>query len=182
MSYHTLWTTLVFMHAVILSGLMKEGGEIPWATILSGGLSMWLASLAFIPIPSFRFKCGHPPGKAPFQHGYGIAGDDRRRCCRTYTLLDLCSLELADPAEGIDRNRRGGLLIAANTSDYAWFQYLIGKIQTLGKKCKPALHLPYLFYFMKHSYTFYLFLQPFILSYLPSIYNLKLETFSTKKL
>lgn len=50
MSCHVFLAALVFMFAVILSGLVTGGGKIPWTTIVAGGLAMWLASLPLIPV------------------------------------------------------------------------------------------------------------------------------------
>lgn len=50
MAYHALLATLILIAAIIVSGLITAGGQIPWIKILSGGFTIWLTSLAVIPL------------------------------------------------------------------------------------------------------------------------------------
>ena len=50
MACHTLLATLVLIAATIISGLFTAGGEIPWVKIFAGGFTLWLTSLAVIPL------------------------------------------------------------------------------------------------------------------------------------
>jgi ABC-2 type transport system permease protein len=50
LAYYALMSTLVLMGAVLASGLLTAAGAIPWSSIVSGGLVIWLAALGTIPI------------------------------------------------------------------------------------------------------------------------------------
>ena len=50
MAYHLLFSTLVLMAAVLLSGFLTASGTIPWFTIVAGGLTIWFTSLPLIPL------------------------------------------------------------------------------------------------------------------------------------
>ncbi|TDT63303.1 lantibiotic immunity ABC transporter MutE/EpiE family permease subunit [Fonticella tunisiensis] len=50
MAYHTMLATLVLIAVIIISGLITAGGEIPWVKIFVGGFTIWLTSLAVIPL------------------------------------------------------------------------------------------------------------------------------------
>ncbi len=50
MAIHTLLATLFLMIALVISGFISAGGAVPWLEIFAGGMTMWLASLALIPV------------------------------------------------------------------------------------------------------------------------------------
>ncbi|MEZ0537890.1 lantibiotic immunity ABC transporter MutE/EpiE family permease subunit [Caldicellulosiruptoraceae bacterium PP1] len=50
MAYHMMLATLVLIAVIIISGLITAGGEIPWVKIFAGGFTIWLTSLAVIPL------------------------------------------------------------------------------------------------------------------------------------
>lgn len=50
MATHSLLSTLVLIVAIIISGLITAGGDIPWGKIFAGGFTIWLTSLALIPL------------------------------------------------------------------------------------------------------------------------------------
>jgi ABC-2 type transport system permease protein len=50
MGFHTLSATLVLIAAIVLSGLITASGGIPWGRIFAGGFTVWLVSLAIIPL------------------------------------------------------------------------------------------------------------------------------------
>jgi len=50
MAYHTFLATLVLIAVTITTGLITAGGEIPWGKILAGGFTVWISSLAVIPL------------------------------------------------------------------------------------------------------------------------------------
>ncbi|MGA8942110.1 MAG: lantibiotic immunity ABC transporter MutE/EpiE family permease subunit [Thermoactinomyces sp.] len=50
MALHTLVATFFLMGAIAISGFISADGPVPWFKIFTGGLVIWLASLAIIPI------------------------------------------------------------------------------------------------------------------------------------
>lgn len=50
MTIHALFTTIVLIISVLISGLTITSGSIPWFEILVGGFILWVTSLAIIPI------------------------------------------------------------------------------------------------------------------------------------
>lgn len=50
MALHTLMATMVLIAAIVISGLITARGNIPWLTILAGGFTVWVVSLAIIPL------------------------------------------------------------------------------------------------------------------------------------
>lgn len=50
MAIHTLMATVFLMIALVISGFISAGGAVPWLEIFTGGMTMWLASLALIPV------------------------------------------------------------------------------------------------------------------------------------
>ncbi|NLU52022.1 MAG: lantibiotic immunity ABC transporter MutE/EpiE family permease subunit [Clostridiaceae bacterium] len=50
MAYYTFFATLVLIAATVITGLITAGGEIPWIKIFIGGVTLWITSLAVIPI------------------------------------------------------------------------------------------------------------------------------------
>lgn len=50
MGVHSLLATLVLIASTIISGLITGNGGIPWFEILAGGFTIWIVSLAIIPL------------------------------------------------------------------------------------------------------------------------------------
>ncbi|HZK84185.1 MAG TPA: lantibiotic immunity ABC transporter MutE/EpiE family permease subunit [Desulfosporosinus sp.] len=50
MAYHSLLAILILIAAIVTSGLITAGGPIPWSEILVGSFTIWLTSLALIPL------------------------------------------------------------------------------------------------------------------------------------
>ncbi len=50
MAYYTMLATLVLIAVIIISGFITSRGEIPWVKIFVGGFTIWLTSLAVIPL------------------------------------------------------------------------------------------------------------------------------------
>ncbi|MBA4603079.1 lantibiotic immunity ABC transporter MutE/EpiE family permease subunit [Thermoactinomyces mirandus] len=50
MALHTLVAAFFLMVATVISGFISADGPVPWLKIFTGGLVIWVASLAIIPI------------------------------------------------------------------------------------------------------------------------------------
>ncbi|SHK57067.1 lantibiotic immunity ABC transporter MutE/EpiE family permease subunit [Paramaledivibacter caminithermalis] len=50
MAIYSLLSTLVLIVAIIISGLITAGADIPWGKIFAGGFTIWLTALALIPL------------------------------------------------------------------------------------------------------------------------------------
>ncbi|WP_252891638.1 lantibiotic immunity ABC transporter MutE/EpiE family permease subunit [Thermoclostridium stercorarium] len=47
---HTLISTLVLIVSTVLSGIIAGGGKIPWSQIFAAAFTVWVVSLAIIPL------------------------------------------------------------------------------------------------------------------------------------
>lgn len=50
MAFYTFLSTLVLIIAIIITGSITAGGDIPWKKIFEGGFFTWVTSLALIPL------------------------------------------------------------------------------------------------------------------------------------
>ncbi|WP_142971126.1 lantibiotic immunity ABC transporter MutE/EpiE family permease subunit [Enterococcus faecium] len=50
MAIHTFLASLVLVVAILVAGMLTASGDIPWRTILSANLVVWVVSLVLIPI------------------------------------------------------------------------------------------------------------------------------------
>ncbi|MBP2072426.1 lantibiotic immunity ABC transporter MutE/EpiE family permease subunit [Thermoanaerobacterium butyriciformans] len=50
MAFYTFLSTLVLIIAIIMTGTITAGGDIPWVKIIAGGFFTWVTSLALIPL------------------------------------------------------------------------------------------------------------------------------------
>ncbi|UZQ85724.1 lantibiotic immunity ABC transporter MutE/EpiE family permease subunit [Thermoclostridium stercorarium] len=50
MGVHTLISTLVLIVSTVLSGIIAGGGKIPWSQIFAAAFTVWVVSLAIIPL------------------------------------------------------------------------------------------------------------------------------------
>ncbi|UZW14699.1 lantibiotic immunity ABC transporter MutE/EpiE family permease subunit [Clostridium pasteurianum] len=53
MAIHSLFATFVLIVAVLISGMILASGNVPWLKIVIGAFTIWLTSLAIIPIQLF---------------------------------------------------------------------------------------------------------------------------------